>query len=67
MDVEMAVTDLLGQAEHGPNSPAVLLTNDKQLAKGVAKEVKRQLAKLSTADMAGAAWRDYGEVILCDK
>jgi len=66
MDVEMAVTDLLGQAEHGPNSPAVLLTNDKQLAKGVAKEVKRQLAKLSTADMAGVAWRDYGEVILCD-
>jgi len=66
MDVEMAVTDLLGQAEHGPNSPAVLLTNNKELAMGVEAEVKRQLATLSTADMAGVAWRDYGEVILCD-
>ena len=66
MDVEMAVTDLLGQAEHGPNSPAVLLTNNKELAMGVEAEVKRQLETLSTADMASVAWRDYGEVILCD-
>ncbi len=66
MDVEMAVTDLLGQAEHGPNSPAVLLTNNKELAMGVEAEVIRQLATLSTADMASVAWRDYGEVILCD-
>ncbi|MEM1119395.1 MAG: histidinol dehydrogenase [Bacteroidota bacterium] len=66
MDVEMAVTDLLGQAEHGPNSPAVLLTNSEKLAMGVEAEVKRQLAKLPTADMAGVAWRDYGQVILCD-
>ena len=66
MDVEMAVTDLLGQAEHGPNSPAILLTNSKELAMGVEAEVKRQLATLSTADIASVAWRDYGEVILCD-
>ncbi len=66
MDVEMAVTDLLGQAEHGPNSPAVLLTNSKELAMGVEAEVNRQLATLSTADIASVAWRDYGEVILCD-
>ncbi len=66
MDVEMAVTDLLGQAEHGPNSPAVLLTNSKELAMGVEAEVKRQLATLSTADIASVAWRDYGQVILCD-
>ncbi|MEM6317530.1 MAG: histidinol dehydrogenase [Bacteroidota bacterium] len=66
MDVEMAVTDLLGQAEHGPNSPAILLTNSEELAMGVEAEVKRQLANLPTADMAGVAWRDYGQVILCD-
>ena len=65
-DVEQVVTDLLGQAEHGPNSPAVLLTNDQKLALQVEEEVKRQLAVLPTAEVAGAAWRDYGEVILVD-
>ena len=65
-DVEQVVTDLLGQAEHGPNSPAVLLTNSEALARSVEAEVERQLATLSTADMAGRAWRDYGEVILVD-
>jgi len=66
MDAEMAVTDLLGQAEHGPNSPAILLTNHKPLAMAVEAEVKRQLAVLPTADVAGAAWENYGEVILVD-
>ena len=66
MDAEMAVTDLLGQAEHGPNSPAILLTNHKPLAMAVEAEVKRQLAVLPTADVAGAAWENYGEIILVD-
>lgn len=65
-DVEQVVTDLLGQAEHGPNSPAVCLTNSKEIAYGIADEVEKQLAVLSTADMASVAWRDYGEVILVD-
>ncbi len=65
-DAEMAVTDLLGQAEHGPTSPAVLLTNSPALAAAVPGEVERQLAKLSTAPVASVAWRDYGEIILCD-
>ena len=65
-DAEMAATDLLGQAEHGPNSPAVLLTNSAQLAKDTEVEVERQLETLETADIAGQAWRDYGQIILCD-
>lgn len=65
-DVEQAATDLLGQAEHGPNSPAVLLTNSKELAMSIEAEIQKQLLVLPTADMAGAAWRDYGEVILVD-
>lgn len=65
-DVEQVVTDLLGQAEHGPNSPAVCLTTSKTIAEGIADEVEKQLAVLSTADMAGKAWEDYGEVILVD-
>ncbi len=66
MDVEMAVTDLLGQAEHGPNSPAILLTNNVSLANSIAAEVEKQLAVLSTADLARKSWEDYGEVILAD-
>lgn len=66
VDVEMVVTDLLGQAEHGPNSPAILLTKDKKLAESVADEVEKQLAILSTADLARKSWEDYGEVILVD-
>jgi sulfopropanediol 3-dehydrogenase len=65
-DGELCATDLLGQAEHGPNSPAVLLTNSKQLAKETMAEVERQLSVLPTAEIAGAAWKDYGQVILCD-
>ena len=64
-DAEMCATDLLGQAEHGPTSPAILLTTSERLAHKVIQEVTRQLQVLRTADVAGVAWRDYGEVILC--
>jgi sulfopropanediol 3-dehydrogenase len=64
-DAEMCATDLLGQAEHGPTSPAILLTSSERLARGTIAEVDRQLGILPTADIAGIAWRDYGEVILC--
>ena len=64
-DAEMCATDLLGQAEHGPTSPAILLTTSEKLAHEVVHEVGRQLHVLQTADVAGVAWRDYGEVILC--
>jgi sulfopropanediol 3-dehydrogenase len=66
VDGEICATDLLGQAEHGPTSPAVLLTNSEKLARDTMAEVERLLRQLPTADMAGAAWRDYGEVIVCD-
>jgi sulfopropanediol 3-dehydrogenase len=65
-DGEMCATDLLGQAEHGPTSPAVLLTTSERVAKETMAEIERQLKVLPTADVAGQAWRDYGEVILCD-
>ena len=65
-DAEMCATDLLGQAEHGPTSPAVLVTTSRDLAHSIEAEVGRQLEVLPTADLAGVAWRDYGEVILCD-
>lgn len=65
-DVEICATDLLGQAEHGPNSPAVLLTTSIVIAEGIQAEIDKQLAVLSTADLASASWRDYGEIILCD-
>ena len=65
-DGEMAATDLLGQAEHGPNSPAVLLTTSRTLAQDTEREIERQLQTLETAAVAGAAWRDYGRIILCD-
>ena len=64
-DAEMCATDLLGQAEHGPTSPAILLTTSEKLARDTLREVERQLTVLRTADVAGVAWRDYGEVILC--
>ena len=63
---EMVVTDLLGQAEHGPTSPAVLVTTSRALANAVPAEIDRQLATLRTADVAGLAWRDYGQIILVD-
>ena len=65
-DAEMCAVDLLGQAEHGPTSPAVLLTTSPTLAHSIESEIGRQLETLPTADLAGAAWRDYGEVILVD-
>jgi sulfopropanediol 3-dehydrogenase len=66
VDGEMCATDLLGQAEHGPTSPAVLLTNSDKLARDTMQEVERLLSILPTADAAGKAWEDYGEVIVCD-
>jgi len=66
VDAELCATDLLGQAEHGPNSPAILLTTSDNLARQTMAEVDRLLAILPTAAVAAQAWRDYGEVILCD-
>ena len=65
-DAELAVVDLLGQAEHGPTSPAILLTTSSDLAKAIPKEVARQLKNLPTGETAGKAWYDFGEIILCD-
>tara|TARA_B100000902_G_C27301341_1_gene912990 strand:+ start:1049 stop:2359 length:1311 start_codon:yes stop_codon:yes gene_type:complete len=66
VDAELCATDLLGQAEHGYNSPAVLVTNSRKLAEQTISEIDRLLQILPTADTAGVSWRDYGEVILCD-
>ncbi|MGE0733237.1 MAG: histidinol dehydrogenase [Alphaproteobacteria bacterium] len=66
VDGEICATDLLGQAEHGPTSPAILLTNSTKLAHDTMREVERLLAVLPTADVARKAWDDYGEVIVCD-
>lgn len=65
-DPELAAADLLGQAEHGYNSPAVLLTNSETFAKETVKEIERQLTILPTAEVAGKAWENYGQVIVCD-
>ena len=66
VDGEICATDLLGQAEHGPTSPAILLTNSEKLARDTMAEVERQLAILPTGEIAGQAWDAYGEVIVCD-
>src|ERR1700733_14864611 len=66
VDGEICATDLLGQAEHGPTSPAILLTTSEKLARDTMNEVKRQLAILPTGETAGQAWEAYGEVIVCD-
>lgn len=66
VDGELCAADLLGQAEHGPTSPAILLTNSEKLAKDTMVEVDRQLGILPTAEIAGTAWHDYGQVIVCD-
>jgi sulfopropanediol 3-dehydrogenase len=66
VDGEICATDLLGQAEHGPTSPAVLITNSEKLARDTVGEVERLLKILPSADLAGQAWKDYGEVIVCD-
>jgi sulfopropanediol 3-dehydrogenase len=63
-DVEMIATDLLGQAEHGPTSPAICITTSRSIANSLEQEIQRQLKVLPTADVAGVAWRDYGEIIL---
>lgn len=65
-DAELCATDLLGQAEHGYNSPAVLLTNSRQLAEDTLVEIDRLLKILPTADTAKVSWDEYGEVIVCD-
>jgi len=66
VDGEMCAVDLLGQAEHGPTSPAVLLTNSEKLARDTMAEVERQLSILPTAEIARKAWSDHGQVIVCD-
>jgi sulfopropanediol 3-dehydrogenase len=66
VDAELCATDLLGQAEHGYNSPACLLTTSRKLAEATLAEVDRLLQILPTAATAAVSWRDYGEVILCD-
>jgi sulfopropanediol 3-dehydrogenase len=65
-DAEMAATDLLGQAEHGPTSPSILLTTSKALADALPAEIARQLETLETAEIASKAWADYGQIILCN-
>ena len=66
VDAELCATDLLGQAEHGYNSPAVLLTNSRKLAEATLSEIERLLQILPTAATASVSWSDYGEVILCN-
>ncbi len=66
VDGEICATDLLGQAEHGPTSPAILLTNSEKLAGETMAEVERLLTILPTAPIASKAWEDYGEVIVCE-
>jgi sulfopropanediol 3-dehydrogenase len=66
VDGEICATDLLGQAEHGYNSPAILVTNSQKLAAATIAEIDRLLTILPTAETASVSWRDYGEVILCD-
>jgi sulfopropanediol 3-dehydrogenase len=65
-DGEMCATDLLGQAEHGTNSPAILLTNSQKIVDDTLAEIEKQLKTLETADIASVSWRDYGQIILCD-
>jgi sulfopropanediol 3-dehydrogenase len=66
VDGELCATDLLGQAEHGPTSPAILITNSEKLARDTMREIERLLAILPTAEAAGKAWADFGEVIVCE-
>jgi sulfopropanediol 3-dehydrogenase len=66
VDGEICATDLLGQAEHGPNSPAILITNSEKLAHDALGEIERLLKVLPTAVIASKSWADYGEVIVCD-
>ena len=66
VDGELCAADLLGQAEHGPNSPAILLTTSEALARETMREIARQLTVLPTAGIAAKAWADYGQVIVAD-
>ena len=66
VDAELCATDLLGQAEHGYNSPACLITNSRKLADATLEEIARILTILPTSETASASWRDYGDVIVCD-
>lgn len=66
VDGELCATDLLGQAEHGPESPAILITNSEKLARDTLREVERLLAVLPTADYARPAWENFGEVVVCE-
>ncbi len=66
VDAELCATDLLGQAEHGYNSPACLITNSRKLAEGTMAEIERLLTILPTRETASVSWRDYGDVYLCD-
>jgi sulfopropanediol 3-dehydrogenase len=66
VDGEICAADLLGQAEHGPNSPAVLLTNSEKLANDTVAAIEKQLTWLPTAEIARRAWQDYGQIIVCD-
>ena len=65
-DAELCATDLLGQAEHGYNSPAAMITNSRRLAEATLEEIDRLLGMLPTAETASASWRDYGDMIVCD-
>ncbi len=65
-DAELVAVDLLGQAEHGPNSPAICITTSKKIAAELPAQITAVLARLATRDIASVAWRDYGEIILCD-
>ena len=66
VDGEMCATDLLGQAEHGPTSPAILVTTSEKLARDTMTEIDRQLDILPTAPIARIAWQDHGQIILCE-
>jgi len=66
VDAELCATDLLGQAEHGYNSPACMITNSRKLADVTLLEIDRLLKILPTTDTASASWRDYGDMIVCD-
>ncbi len=66
VDGEICATDLLGQAEHGVNSPAIMITNSEKLARDTLREIDRLLKILPTAAIAGKSWEDFGEIILCD-
>ncbi len=66
VDAEICATDLLGQAEHGYDSPAILVTNSRKLATATLAEIDRLLTILPTAGTAGVSWQEYGAVILCD-